>query len=202
MAMYIGVDEAGRGALAGPVSVGVVMAAEDFDWRVAYALVTKRGEVKLRDSKKLSPEQRDTLYEFIIANTQLKHASALVPASQIDAIGIVPATLEAAAMAIASLGVASGSARVMLDAGLRVPDVWQQESFVRGDESIPVIALASIIAKVSRDRMMTKVGPMYAAYGLEGHKGYGTAAHLAAIREHGFSDIHRRSFCGALQMGE
>ncbi len=200
--MYIGVDEAGRGALAGPVSVGVVMAAEDFDWRVAYALVTKRGEVKLRDSKKLSPEQRDTLYEFIIANTQLKHASALVPASQIDAIGIVPATLEAAAMAIASLGVASGSARVMLDAGLRVPDVWQQESFVRGDESIPVIALASIIAKVSRDRMMTKVGPMYAAYGLEGHKGYGTAAHLAAIREHGFSDIHRRSFCGALQMGE
>jgi ribonuclease HII len=86
-----------------------------------------------------------------------------------------------------------------LDAGLRVPEKWTQESFVRGDETIPAIALASIVAKVTRDRHMEELSESHARYGFELHKGYGTAAHRLAIRRHGLVPfIHRKSFLTAL----
>lgn len=191
----IGIDEAGRGALAGPVSVGAVLMPLDFDWREAFALVTKKGEPRLRDSKKLSPEQRDILYSYIVGHGHLKYGSGLVGADIIDAIGIVPATHQAAALALAALKVAPSEARVMLDAGLRVAPEWSQESFVRGDENVPVIALASIIAKVTRDRYMEKLPDSYAVYQFAQHKGYGTAVHRGAIQNEGMSDLHRKSFC-------
>jgi len=197
----VGVDEAGRGALAGPVSVGAVLYPSDFNWRELFALVTRRGTPRLRDSKQLSPQQRDTLYERIIAHGRLKHACAFVDASVIDSIGIVNAAYEAAAHAISLLGISPARVEVVLDAGLKVPSRWKQESFVRGDENIPAIALASIVAKVSRDRLMESLSGSYAAYHFEQHKGYGTLAHRRAITHAGLSELHRASFCRGLRVG-
>ncbi len=199
---FIGIDEAGRGALAGPVSVGAVLFPEDFNWKEAFALVTKRGEAKLRDSKKLSAQQRDILFEYITTHGRLRHASGLVSAETIDSIGIVNAAHEATSVAISILGVVPLKTKILLDAGLRAPGAWEQESFVRGDENIPAIAFASIVAKVTRDRYMESVAVSYAAYGFEQHKGYGTSSHMSAVRREGLSDIHRRSFCRGLQIAQ
>lgn len=190
----IGIDEAGRGALAGPVCVGAVLYPEDFDWKEVFALITKRGEPKLRDSKKLSAQQRDTLFKFITEHGRLKHASGLVGSDVIDAIGIVNATNEAAALAIRTLGVSPGKANVLLDADLKAPAVWVQESYVRGDENIPAISFASIVAKVTRDRHMEELAQTFSQYGFINHKGYGTTEHLRAIQSHGMCAIHRRTF--------
>src|SRR5262249_15321306 len=152
VAFLIGIDEAGRGALAGPVCVGAVLYPEDFNWKEIFALVTKKGEPRLRDSKQLTHQQREILYEYIVAHGRLRHASAFVDAWTIDEIGIVNASHEAAAIAISELGIRPARVTVLVDAGLKVPSKWKQESFVRGDETIPAISLASIVAKVTRDR--------------------------------------------------
>lgn len=194
----IGIDEAGRGALAGPVSVGAVLYPSDLEWREAFSLITKRGLPRLRDSKQLSPQQRGILYEYITAHGRLRHAHAFVSAESIDTIGIVNAAHEAAALAITDLAIGPARVKVLLDAGLRVPTKWQQESFIRGDERIPAIAFASIIAKVTRDRHMEELSESHARYGFEAHKGYGTHAHRLAIRKHGLLPfIHRRTFTTA-----
>lgn len=198
MRYLIGIDEAGRGALAGPVCVGAVLYPDDFDWREAFALVTRRGKPRLRDSKQLTAQQRNTLYEYITTRGALKHAHALVDAKTIDAIGIVNACREAAAIAIARLGIRPTRAEVVLDAGLKVPETWRQQSFVRGDENIPAIAFASIIAKVTRDRYMDEIGLFHKSYGFQEHKGYGTLAHRRAIAKEGLSELHRATFCSRL----
>ena len=200
MRYVIGIDEAGRGALAGPVAVGAVLYPADLDWQGIFELITRRGEPRLRDSKKLSAQQRDTLFEHITAHGRLKHACAFTDAPTIDRIGIVNAAHEATARALKALGVSPGRAEVALDAGLRAPSVWRQESYVRGDESVPAIALASIVAKVSRDRLMEKMADTYAAYHFDEHKGYGTLAHRRAISQAGLSDVHRVSFCRGLRV--
>lgn len=198
MQWQIGIDEAGRGALAGPVCVGAVLYPEDFDWREAFALITRRGEPVLRDSKKLSAQQRRILYDFIATHGRLRHAHAFVSAESIDTIGIVNAAHEAAAIAIDSLGISPERVEVLLDAGLRAPAKWQQESFVRGDENIPAISFASIVAKVTRDRYMEELSAAHTPYGFELHKGYGTHAHRLAIRKHGLVPfIHRKTFLTA-----
>ncbi len=194
----IGIDEAGRGALAGPVSVGAVLVPFDFDWKEVFSLITKKGEPKLRDSKQLSAQQREILYAYIADHGRLRHAAALVGADVIDAIGIVNATHEAAAIAITELKASAERARVLLDAGLKVPSQWQQESFIRGDETIPAISFASIVAKVTRDRFMEELDGPYSTYRFGEHKGYGTLAHRKLIAERGFSDIHRTTFCTRL----
>ena len=199
MQWLIGIDEAGRGALAGPVCVGAVLYPFDFDWREGFSLITKRGSPRLRDSKQLSAQQRGMLYQYITEHARLRHASALVSAESIDTIGIVNATHEAAAIAISQLGVEPSRVHVLLDAGLRVPQKWRQESFIRGDENIPAIAFASIIAKVTRDRHMEELSFKHADYHFEEHKGYGTLAHRRAIRKFGALPlIHRTSFITAL----
>jgi ribonuclease HII len=196
----IGIDEAGRGALAGPVCVGAVLYPDDLDWREAFALVTRRGQPKLRDSKQLTPQQRDILFEYITAHGRLKHAAALVDAKTIDSIGIVNAANEAAALAVSNLGINPSRVEVLLDAGLKVPRKWSQESFIRGDENIPAIAFASIIAKVTRDRLMEDLSLEYSAYHFHEHKGYGTLAHRRAIVQTGLSSLHRASFCTGLRI--
>lgn len=198
MQYFIGIDEAGRGALAGPVCVGAVLYPEDFDWREGFQLITKRGEPKLRDSKKIPTHHRDTLFAYITGHARLRYASGLVESDVIDAIGIVPATNQAAALAISALEPAPPQVKVLLDAGLKAPSKWEQESFVRGDENIPAISFASIIAKVTRDRHMEKLAETYEKYGFEQHKGYGTSAHIAKIKEHGTSPEHRASFMSFL----
>lgn len=195
----VGIDEAGRGALAGPVCVGAVLYPVGFDWRGVFALITKRGEPRLRDSKQLSGQQRRILFDYITNHARLRHAHAFVSAESIDAIGIVNAAHEAAAIAVGGLAVNPERVKVLLDAGLRVPGKWEQESFVRGDETIPAISFASIIAKVTRDSHMEDLSAAHARYGFESHKGYGTEAHRLAIRKHGLVPfIHRKTFLTAL----
>jgi ribonuclease HII len=152
----------------------------------------------LKDSKQLTAQQRDILFDYISAHGRLKHASAFASAETIDSIGIVNATYEAAAAAVAGLGVSAPKAQVLLDAGLKVPREWQQQSFVRGDETIPAIAFASIVAKVTRDRHMEELSYTYGAYGFAQHKGYGTREHLDMLRRMGPGVVHRRSFLGSL----
>lgn len=113
----------------------------------------------------------------------------------IDAVGIVNAAREATAIAIRGLGIGADRVKVLLDAGLVAPSEWQQEAFVRGDENIPAIAFASIVAKVTRDRLMDDLSLEHAVYGFEKHKGYGTLEHRMAIKQHGLGEVHRRSFC-------
>lgn len=194
MRYEIGIDEAGRGALAGPVCVGAVLAPEGFDWRSIFRSITKRGIPQLRDSKQLSAQQREILFNLIEDHGGLRHSFALVSADTIDEIGIVNAAREASAIALAALGISAGRARVLLDAGLTVAAQWEQESFIRGDENIPVIALASIVAKVSRDRFMEDLSQSHIQYGFEKHKGYGTPEHFSALHVHGISPVHRKSF--------
>ncbi len=170
----------------------------DLDWRVAYALVTTRGEPRLRDSKQLSAQQREILYEYIVTHGRLKHAAAFVDAPVIDSIGIVNAAHEAAAVALTRIGVSPDKAEILLDAGLRVPDLWQQRSFIRGDENVPAIALASVIAKVTRDRLMESLPSHLESYKFNEHKGYGTLAHRKAIAKSGLSVLHRATFCTRL----
>ena len=190
----IGIDEAGRGALAGPVSVGAVLYPSDLNWREAFALVTRGGMPKLRDSKQLSAQQRAILYEYITAHGRLKHACAFVDAVSIDTIGIVNASHEAAAIAISKIGIAPVRVEVVLDAGLRVPSRWSQQSFIRGDETIPAIAFASIIAKVTRDRLMRELDLQWPEYGFAKHKGYGTREHCEELKINGPTAIHRLTF--------
>lgn len=195
----IGIDEAGRGALAGPVSVGACLIPADLDWREGFSLITKRGPPKLRDSKKMSAQQREILFGYIEEHARIRHASALVSAETIDAIGIANAAREAAAIALTQLSVHPTSVKILLDAGLSVPEMWDQESFVKGDERIPAISYASIVAKVTRDRYMEDIALKHAPYGFDAHKGYGTHAHFLAIRKHGMvPNIHRRTFLTAL----
>lgn len=194
----IGIDEAGRGALAGPVCVGAVLYPVDFDWREGYSLITKRGLPKLRDSKQLSAQQRGVLYDYIASHARLRHAHAFVSAESIDTIGIVNAAHEAAAIAIGTFGIQSARVHVLCDAGLRVPAKWTQESFIKGDERFAAISFASIVAKVTRDRHMEELSESYRRYGFELHKGYGTDAHRLAIRKHGLVPfIHRKTFTTA-----
>ena len=193
MEYVIGIDEAGRGALAGPICVGAVMMPKDFDWREVFALITKRGDPVLRDSKQLSAPQRTILYDYIVAHGTLKHSWAMVDARTIDTHGIAPAA-RAATLQAASVLAPQSDIPVMLDAGLTLPVGWQQESFVKGDETIPVISLASMIAKVARDRHMEALGATAPEYGFEVHKGYGTSAHMQAIRKLGMTPEHRRTF--------
>ena len=194
----IGIDEAGRGALAGPVCVGAVLYPDDLDWKEAFSLVTKRGKPKLRDSKQLTAQQRDILFDYITAHGRLRHASAFVDAKTIDEIGIVNAANEAAAVAVQELGIRPSRVEVLLDAGLRVPGKWSQESFIRGDERMPAIALASIVAKVTRDRFMEDLAETHAAYRFDEHKGYGTADHRKRIKREGVCELHRVTFCTKL----
>ncbi|MCR4325485.1 MAG: ribonuclease HII, partial [Patescibacteria group bacterium] len=202
MSQYvIGIDEAGRGALAGPVAVGAVLFPIDLDWKAIFRLVTRRGSPRLRDSKKLTSRQRSLLYEHIASHGRLRHACAFVAPEAVDSIGIVKAAHRAAAAALGELGIRPARAEVLLDAGLEAPPRWRQRSIVRGDESVPAIALASIVAKVSRDRLMEGLAPSYPRYGFEKHKGYGTLVHRRAIGQHGLSDVHRRTFCKTLLFG-
>lgn len=196
--LIIGIDEAGRGPLAGPVCVGAVLMPAALDWREAFALITRHGEPKLRDSKKMSAQQREILYAYITEHGAMRHAYALVEARAIDQIGIVNAVKEAAVIAIRGLNVSPEKVEVQLDAGIALPALWRQQSFVKGDERFPAIAFASIIAKVTRDRHMDDLALKHPAYGFDQHKGYGTRAHLEAIRKHGVVEVHRKTFLGSV----
>jgi ribonuclease HII len=174
-----GVDEAGRGPLAGPVMAAAVM------------LDPGRPIEGLRDSKKLSATARERL-----AGEIREHAAAWCVAeasvAEIDRLNILQATLLAMQRAVAGLGRAPDD--VWVD-GNRCPNwAWRSQAVVKGDDKVAAIAAASILAKTSRDQFMSRLHDAYPVYGFASHMGYGTAAHLAALKAHGACPQHRRSF--------
>jgi len=182
--LVAGLDEAGRGAWAGPVVAGAVILPLDHDG-LTQALAG------VRDSKTLHPSARERLYEIIQAQA-LAIGVGMVPARQIDRLGIVPATKEAMALAIARL---SCPPDFLLVDFLSLPRLeYPQKSIVHGDALSLSIAAASIVAKVSRDRFMVELDGQYPGYGFASHKGYGTSQHRAALARLGPSPIHRLSY--------
>ena len=175
-----GIDEAGRGPLAGPVVVGaVIMKAESFIEGI-------------NDSKKISENRRESLYEKITEEA-ISWATGIVNENRIDEINILNATKEALTEAISKLSIKPEL--ILVDAldkidTLDIPYI----SVIKGDAKMYSISAASIIAKVTRDRIMKTYDVLYPEYGFAGHKGYGTAKHIEAIKEHGLCPIHRKSF--------
>lgn len=189
MAWIVGIDEAGRGPLAGPVAVGVAMVAEGYDVFAAFP--------GLNDSKKLSEKKRDALYAILIQEAKAGNVRVKVCLSgerMIDEKGIAFAVRDALARGVKSLMPDPGSGKVYLDGSLSAPKEYEQETIIGGDGKIPAIMLAALAAKVTRDRLMIKLALEHPDYGFEGHKGYGTKAHLEAIRAHGVSPVHRKTF--------
>ncbi len=177
--LVAGVDEAGRGPLAGPV----VAAAVILDERKPIA--------GLADSKKLTARRRELLFDEILAKA-LCCSIAEASVEEIERLNILQATM--LAMQRAVLGLRLKPAHVLVD-GNRVPVLGMtSEAIVKGDSLVACISAASILAKVTRDRWCTQVDADYPQYGFAGHKGYGTAAHLRALQEHGACPLHRKTF--------
>jgi len=175
-----GIDEAGRGPLAGPVTAGAVILPEGFhhDW--------------VNDSKKLSESRREKVYEDLIANKEVVWAWGLVEAGEIDRINILRATHLAMARAVEALHVEPDIALVD---GLEVKGLpVSHRAVIKGDSLSLSIAAASIIAKVERDRIMRKYAVEFPQYGFAKHKGYGTKMHLEGLQKYGPCAIHRKSF--------
>ncbi len=195
---FIGIDEAGRGPLAGPVSVGVVRISEDFNWELIPGV---------KDSKKLSEKKREEIFSLaqkLKKEKKLEYAVVMVDASVIDKIGIVPAVNKAMSQALTKIrrpGLRIEECIVKLDGSLKAPAEYiYQKTIIGGDGKEKVIGLASIMAKVTRDRYMVKIGKKesYQDYNFDIHKGYGTKVHREAIVQYGLSDMHRMSFCKKL----
>jgi len=177
--LVAGVDEAGRGPLAGPVVAAAVV------------LDDLHPIAGLADSKKLSATRREALFDEIRAKA-LCCSIAEASVEEIDRLNILQATL--LAMRRAVLGLRLKPKMVLVD-GNRLPTLdMPAEAIVKGDALVPAISAASILAKVHRDRWCVQVDEQYPQYGFAGHKGYGTALHMAALREHGACIHHRRSF--------
>jgi ribonuclease HII len=184
----IGIDEAGRGPLAGPVAVGAVIFSKrarfDFDG--------------LADSKKLSTLQREEWFRKMKdwqKEGKLRFAVSLISNTVIDTKGIASAISLGIERCFKKLNVDPNRAHVFLDGGLKAPDEFlNQQTIIKGDEKIPAISLASIAAKETRDTKMKQLAKKYPQYGFEIHKGYGTLFHRKAIKKYKASDIHRKTF--------
>ncbi|MCB6611485.1 ribonuclease HII [[Clostridium] symbiosum] len=175
-----GIDEAGRGPLAGPVVAAAAVLPKDATilW--------------LNDSKKLSEKRREELFQEI-QEKAVTYGVGIVSPAVIDEINILQATYEAMRQAVSSL---SSEPDILLNDAVIIPgiDEKKQVKIIKGDAKSVSIAAASILAKVTRDRMMGEYDKLYPEYGFAQHKGYGTKAHMDAIREFGVCPIHRRSF--------
>ena len=176
-----GVDEAGRGPLAGPVvAAAVILPADCF---LMY----------LDDSKKVTPKRREVLFGQI-KETAVSYGIGIVGPEIIDEVNILQATYEAMRRAVAELDPQPG---ILLNDAVTIPGIRaSQVPIIKGDSKSVSIAAASILAKVTRDRLMCEMDEQFPAYGFAKHKGYGTAEHIAAIRKYGPCSIHRKTFIG------
>ena len=175
-----GIDEAGRGPLAGPVVIASVIMPEN-------SMIEG-----VNDSKKISEKKREKIYEQILEEA-ISYGVAIIGQDEIDEINILNATKKGLTVSLQELS--QRPDLILVDAlnGIDTMGI-PYDSIIKGDAKCYSIAAASIIAKVTRDRIMREWDNIYPEYGFEKHKGYGTAAHIAAIREHGLCPIHRKSF--------
>lgn len=177
--LIAGVDEAGRGSLVGPIVIGAVILPQNFYLE------------RLDDSKKLSPKVREKLYGEIVYNA-ISVASVAVDIHDIDSLNVYRATLKGMIKAVHTLNVKPDY--VLIDAMKTEFENIPAQSIIHGDALSASIAAASIIAKVTRDRLADDWSKQFPKYGFDKNRGYGTKAHLDAIKNFGFTDIHRRSF--------
>ncbi len=177
-----GIDEVGRGPLAGPVYAAAVILPQDVD--ILY----------LNDSKKLSEKKREELYD-VIMDKAIAVGIGSSTVDRIDEINILNATYEAMTKAVNNLSVKPGA--LLIDA-VHIPQLeeYKQISIIKGDAKSASIAAASIVAKVTRDRLMKELSQKYPEYGFDSNKGYGSETHINAIKKYGPCEIHRRSFIG------
>jgi ribonuclease HII len=180
--LVAGIDEVGRGAIAGPVGAAAVVLPCDRDLPWAKMV---------RDSKQLSPSRREYLAQLIRANA-ISIGFGMVPSEEVDALGIVKATRLAMGKAVKML---SCKPDFLLIDALKLPDVpLPQRSIIHGDRISVSIACASIVAKVARDQLMVEMDSLHPGYNLARHKGYGTKDHLESLSQLGPCPLHRRSF--------
>ncbi len=182
LGLLCGIDEVGRGPLAGPVYAAAVILPRDVD--ILY----------LNDSKKLSEKKREELYDVIMEKAVAVGIGSS-SCERIDEINILNATYEAMTQAVKSLSVKPGA--LLIDA-VHIPQLedYRQISIIKGDAKSASIAAASIIAKVTRDRIMKEMAVKYPEYGFDSNKGYGSEQHILALKKYGPCEIHRRSFIG------
>lgn len=197
----IGIDEVGRGPIAGPVAVcAFLFEIKNYELRIKKA--KEELDLPLRDSKKLSKKQREVWFKYL--KNQKKegncdYAVSYVSPENIDKFGIAKCIQKALNESLSKLIKTSIleliNYKLMLDGGLHAPvEYLNQETIIRGDELHPVISMASIMAKVSRDKIMKNYEKEYPKYGFDKHVGYGTSAHYEAIKKYGQTSIHRKSF--------
>jgi ribonuclease HII len=185
----IGVDEAGRGPLAGPVAVGVVKIPADFDW----GLISGVG-----DSKQVTSKNREVIFKRakeLRKEGRLDFVVMMGSAKEIDEKGIAVVIRKSIEKSVKKLKLNPKECFIKLDGALRAPSQFSQETIIKGDSKELVIGLASICAKETRDEYMRKVSKQFPLYEFEVHKGYGTTVHRRLITEHGLSSIHRVSYC-------
>lgn len=186
----IGIDEVGRGPLAGPVFVVGV--------KISVKLSRSSIFSGIRDSKQLTEKQREKWFLLLTKNPEISWSVSRVSPRVIDRVNIRRATN----LAVRRVHERLGGYRCFsaLDGGLSLPEAAPHQAFIRGDERIPVIAAASIIAKVLRDSLMTRIDAKFPRYGFRRHKGYGTKEHMKALKKFGPIDIHRKSFLSFLEV--
>ena len=193
-AVIVGIDEAGRGALAGPV----IAAACVFDNRSAGSVtcadnrIRAPEDIRITDSKLLTEEERETAFAFLIEHHP--YGVGMVDAKTIDEIGIMAATEKAMQQAVAELAKIVKPTYLLVDGRDKFWFDYPHSSVIKGDQKERCIAAASILAKVTRDRLMVEYDEEFPEYGLREHKGYGTESHTAAIQRIGPSNLHRRTF--------
>ena len=200
----VGLDEVGRGPLAGPVCAAAIcvfkktqIAAAKFKVRNSTLRLRSGQELKIfdgiRDSKKLTAKQRERWHKVLINNPEIKWGVGIVSEKIIDKINILQATKLAMRRAITNLKIEPDY--LLLDGSFLLEDLLiSQKSIIRGDEQVFSCAAASIVAKVTRDRLMCKYHKRFPQYGFDRHKGYGTKRHFEKIQKHGPCKIHRLSF--------
>lgn len=183
--MIIGIDEAGRGTFAGPVVAAAVHIPRDVDIP------------GIKDSKKVTPKAREAIFEALTSNKRVRYGIGIVDSKAIDKINILQATMRAMTMAWKGVEQKLGSdtqSFVLVDGNKMPSEIQNGEAVIKGDNKHYMIAAASILAKVTRDRMMVEYAKEFPMYGFDKHKGYGSAAHKKALEEHGPCDIHRKTF--------
>lgn len=190
----VGIDEAGRGPLAGPVSIGVVAIPLSM-----YKEVIKYfKEIGAKDSKLISPKKREEIFSNIKEYSNSKKiifTKIFVHSKMIDKIGISKAIHKSIKKGLINIKVKPERAFVYLDGSLSAPAEYNQITVIKGDRKVPIISIASIVAKVTRDSFMCKISSKYPKYLFDIHKGYGTKRHIDLIKKYGLSEIHRKSYC-------
>ncbi|MEK7567509.1 MAG: ribonuclease HII [Patescibacteria group bacterium] len=196
MKYIVGIDEAGRGPLAGPVTIGIVTIPKNVRhsvFNIFRGLKRGRG---FRDSKKLSPQKREEIFEKIKNEKIIEFAVMFGSVRDIDKFGITRAIAKAIARGLKKLKINPKNSEILLDGSLKAPKGFKnQKTIIKGDEKNLLIALASIVAKVFRDKLMKRLAKKHTKYEFEINKGYGTKKHISLIKKHGLSSIHRKTFC-------